>query len=170
MESRSLQIPHQWFVGQFFSSVLRWSLRKGTRAAAHIPDNAPELCERTFFRIVHLAMIYDIPPSLWINMDQQGVYVLPHNQVTYHETNARQVDTHGKEEKRAYTLCVASSAAGDFLPFQQVWSGKTALSLPNATADGMAEAKELGFHFAFAQSPKRTSHFSTLKTMKEVSN
>ncbi len=149
--------------------MLKWSVRKGTRAAAHIPDNADELCERTFFRIVHLSMIYDIPPALWINLDQQGIYILPHNQVTYHDRNAKQVDTHGKEEKRAYTLCVASSAAGDFLPFQQVWSGKTTASLPSAGADGMEEAEALGFHFAFAQSSKRTSHFSTLKTMKEVS-
>lgn len=113
-------------------------------------------------------MVYDIPPELWINIDQLGMYILPHNQITYHDKNAKQVDTHGKEDKRAYTLCVASSAAGDFLPFQQVWSGMTAASLPAATADGMDEARELGFDFTFAQSKKRTSHFSTLKTMKEV--
>lgn len=113
-------------------------------------------------------MVYDIPPELWINIDQLGMFILPHNQITYHDKNAKQVDTHGKEDKRAYTLCVASSAAGDFLPFQQVWSGKTAASLPSSTADGMDEARELGFDFAFAQSKKRTSHFSTLKTMKEV--
>ena len=41
-------------------------------------------------------------------------------------------------------------------------------SLPKATAEGMSEARELGIHFAFAQSEKKTSHFSTLKTMKEV--
>jgi hypothetical protein len=33
----------------------------------------------------------------------------------------------------------------------------------------MTRAKEIGIHFAFAESEKRTSHFSTLKTMKEVS-
>jgi hypothetical protein len=33
----------------------------------------------------------------------------------------------------------------------------------------MQRAKEIGIHFAFAESPKKTSHFSTLKTMKEVS-
>lgn len=31
----------------------------------------------------------------------------------------------------------------------------------------MEKARDLGFNFVFADSPKRTSHFSTLKTMKE---
>ncbi|EKM55812.1 uncharacterized protein PHACADRAFT_58383, partial [Phanerochaete carnosa HHB-10118-sp] len=100
-------------------------------------------------------------------MDQLDMYILPHQQLTYYEKGARQVDAAGKEEKRAYTLCVASTAAGDILPFQQVWSGKTKASLPKTIAPSMAEAKELGFHFTFANSAKRTSHFSTKKTMKE---
>ena len=34
------------------------------------------------------------------------------------------------DEKCAYTLLVASTADGDFLPFQQVWSGATACATP----------------------------------------
>jgi hypothetical protein len=74
----------------------------------------------------------------------------------------------GQDEKRAYTLCVASTPAGDILPFQQVWSGKTKKALPAATAGGMTEAMELGFDFAVANSPKKTSHYSTLGSMKQV--
>lgn len=158
----------QWYVGNFFASVLNWTERKGTRAAAHIPEDAVKRCERTFFRLVHLHNWYDIPPELWINMDQLGLILLLANNTTYHEKGARQVNVVGKDEKRAYTLCVASTASGNILPFQQVWGGKSKLSLPRATAEGMKEAKENGFHFAFAESDKRTSHFSTLKTMKEV--
>jgi len=32
----------------------------------------------------------------------------------------------------------------------------------------MTEAQEYGFNFTFAKSDKKGSHFSTLKTMKEV--
>lgn len=77
------------------------------------------------------------------------------------------MDITGRDEKRAYTLCVRTTPTGAILPFQQVWSGKTRGSLPRANANGMAEAKELGFDFAVADSKKKTSHFSTLKTMKE---
>ncbi len=62
----------QQFIGQFLESVMDWTVRRGTQAAAHIPENAPEMCERALFRIVHLITFYDIPASLIINMDQTG--------------------------------------------------------------------------------------------------
>ena len=74
-----------------------------------------------------------------------------------------------KDEKCAYTLLVASTADGDFLPFQQVWAGASERSLPSRHAHQMQDAFERGFDFTFAKSTKKTSHFSTLKTMKEVS-
>ncbi|KAG6814785.1 hypothetical protein H0H93_012246 [Arthromyces matolae] len=155
------------WVGQFFESVLSWTVRHGTRAAAHIPDNAPELCERALFRIFHLILFYDIPLKLLINMDQTGILILLSHLRTYEKKGARQVDIVGKDEKRAYTLCVATTADGDILPFQQIWTGKTQASLPSPKAPGYNEALKLGIQFTTANSPKTTSHFSTFKTMKE---
>jgi hypothetical protein len=60
-----------------------WTVRHGTRAAAHIPDDAPVLLERTLFRIVHLINFYDIPPGLIVNMDQTGVIILMAKNKTY---------------------------------------------------------------------------------------
>lgn len=74
-----------------------------------------------------------------------------------------------KDEKCAYTLLVASTPAGNFLPLQQVWSGATERSVPSPRADQMQNAIDRGFDFVFAQSDKKSSHYSTLKTMKEVS-
>ena len=63
---------------------------------------------------------------------------------------------------------VASTPAGDFLPFQQVWGGKVAKSLPSKEADGMAEALKHGFVFSTAASTTSPrSHFTTLKSMIE---
>ena len=102
-------------------------------------------------------------------MDQLGNILWAGNNMTYHARNSKQVDIVGNDEKRAYTLAVASSAAGDILPFQQVWAGKTKKSLPSPNAGRMAEALELGIQFSAADSKtKKTSHFSTIKTMKEV--
>jgi hypothetical protein len=103
-----------------------------------------------------------------VGFDQIGNYILPSSGTTFAEHGLKQVDIVAKDEKRAYTLLVASTPEGTFLPFQQVWSGGTERSLPSPQAHGMTEGKEKGFDFAFAKSNKKGSHFSTLKTMKEV--
>jgi hypothetical protein len=91
---------------------------------------------------------------------------MPGNNYTYEQIGSSQVNIHGKDEKRAYTLVVSSSCAGDFLPFQHVWSGASTRSLPRASAPRMSEARAAGFHFAFAN--KDSSHYSTFETMKQV--
>lgn len=106
-----------------------------------------------------------------MNFDQISVYILPNSGTTFEKWGAEQVDILANDEKHAYTLLVASSADGDFLPFQQVWAGATKQSLPTASAPGWQEAKELGFDFTFAKSEKKKgSHYSTFKTMKEVNH
>ncbi|EEB97191.1 hypothetical protein MPER_03541 [Moniliophthora perniciosa FA553] len=100
-------------------------------------------------------------------MDQTGILILMFWKKTYHQKGERQVDIQGMDEKRAYTLCVASTADGDFLPLQQVWGGMTKRVTPAKEAKGYNEAIAAGFDFTFAQSKKANSHYSMLKTMKE---
>ncbi|KAF8421125.1 hypothetical protein L210DRAFT_3424578, partial [Boletus edulis BED1] len=141
--------------------------QKGTRTAAKLPANSEEKCEEAFFRLVYVMKWHDVPPKLVIGFDQIGNYVLPSSGTTFAERGSRQVDIVAKDEKRAYTLLVASTPEGTFLPFQQVWAGASVQLLPSVSAQRMAEAHSHGFDFAFAKSNKRGSHFSTLKTMKE---
>ncbi|KAF8996363.1 hypothetical protein BDQ17DRAFT_1429806 [Cyathus striatus] len=149
-------------------TVMNWSLCQATCAAAHLPIDAPDSCERTFFCLVYAMKWENVPPSLVVNIDQMGMFVLPSSSRTYHDKGAKQVEAVTKDEKQAYSLLIASSADGNILPFQQVWGGKSLQSLPSATALGMLEALEHKFHFAFAASESSPrSHFSTLKTMKE---
>ncbi|KAJ6471333.1 hypothetical protein C8R45DRAFT_836409, partial [Mycena sanguinolenta] len=80
---------------------------------------------------------------------------------------SKQVDLVAKDEKRAYTMMLASTPAGDFLPVQAVWAGKTGGSLPTKNAKKMQEAVDRGFIFSSAKSfKKKGSHFSTLTTME----
>lgn len=155
------------YVGQFLQSKLSFTLRKGTRTAAKVPDNAEELCQRTLFRIVHLIHHYGIPPDLIVNMDQTGVLILMSSGKTYEKSGSRQVDIAKHDEKRAYTVCVATTPTGTILPFQSVWSGQSSASLPTPAAPRYQDAINEGFHFAYAKSAKKTSHFSTYKTMTE---
>jgi hypothetical protein len=106
--------------------------------------------------------------QLNVNFNQIGNHILPSNCYTFHDRGAEQVDIVAKDEKHAYTLLVASTADGDFLPFQQVWSGASDRSIPSHNAPRMQDAIDCGFDFTFVKSDKKTSHFSTLKTMKEV--
>ena len=101
-------------------------------------------------------------------MDKMGIIILMTRNKTYEQKGQWQIDIVEWDEKHAYTLCVASTPAGDILPFQQVWSGKTKQSLPNAQAVEYEEANELGFDFTFADSPKKMSHYSTFTLMKKV--
>ncbi|EPQ50004.1 hypothetical protein GLOTRDRAFT_14166, partial [Gloeophyllum trabeum ATCC 11539] len=100
-------------------------------------------------------------------MDQQGKTVTGGTNQTFHDIGAKQVDIIAKDEKRAYTLAITSTASGKFLPMQQIWGGTTPRVLPDRDADGMDEAIRYGFDFTFAQGGKKGSHFSTFKTMKE---
>jgi hypothetical protein len=147
---------------------MKWTNRKGTRDARHIPDNAEDLCEEAAMRYLNVVVNHNIVPDLIVNMDQQGVVVLLGNDHTYDEKGSKQVNIAARDERRAFTLCVASTPSGILLPFQQVWSGSKAdRVLPTKAQRASAEAK--GIHITVAQSEKKTSHFSTLTTMKEVS-
>ncbi|KXN80633.1 hypothetical protein AN958_09263 [Leucoagaricus sp. SymC.cos] len=156
------------YIRSFFESVMNWTPRKATRTARHIPPDAADICERAFFRLVYAIEWFDIPSKLVVNVDQVGVYVLPNSSYTFHDKGAVQVDAAGKDEKRAYTLLVASTPSGDVLPFQQVWGDKSQQSTPSNSAPGMTDALKRGMHFTVAASEKNPrSHYSTLKTMKE---
>ncbi|KAL3681910.1 hypothetical protein R1sor_024866 [Riccia sorocarpa] len=64
-------------------------------------------------------------------MDQTGVRLLAiSNERTYTLKGSRDVDVCGRDDKRAVTVCVASSAVGYLLPFQVIFQGKTDAVVP----------------------------------------
>ncbi|KIK78047.1 hypothetical protein PAXRUDRAFT_17101 [Paxillus rubicundulus Ve08.2h10] len=107
------------FVRSFFDSVLNWSPHKGTRMAAKLPANADDKCMEAFFRLVYIMKWHSVLPKLVVGFDQIGSYILPSSGTTFAERGSRQVDIVAKDEKRAFTLLVASTPDGTFLPFQQ---------------------------------------------------
>ncbi|KAJ7222719.1 hypothetical protein C8J57DRAFT_1253667 [Mycena rebaudengoi] len=155
------------YVRTFFASVMDWTPRKATRQARHIPEDAPNLIKRTFFRLRYAILTGRIPPELIVNANQAGNYLLPSSGHTFHDRGAKQVDVVAKDEKRAYTMMLASTPSGDFLPIQAVWAGKTRGSLPDDEAEGYEDVMDRGFIFSSAKSKKKTSHFSTFSTMEE---
>lgn len=105
------------FVRDFLCCRMNWSSRKATQATKKIPENWEEICEKTYYCIIYLIIRYRIPVSLLINMDQTGIILIPGADSTYETKGVKQVHLLGKNEKRAFTLAVASSCEGDVLPF-----------------------------------------------------
>lgn len=137
--------------------ISRWH-SSGTEDARRLGKK----CEDAFLRAVYHIKLHDIPASLVINADQTGVSLLPMGSKTYAPRGSKQVAMLGKEEKRQFTAMVATSASGNMLPMQCIWSGKTHLSLPWSNFRSDSESR--GNRWV----PGGDSHWSSLETMKKV--
>jgi hypothetical protein len=81
---------------------------------------------------------------------------------TYAPKGSKQVKVVGKDEKQGFTLVVGISMSGEALPFQAIYAGQTARSLPSPAAPDYQKATVLKFHFESGGD----NHWSTLGTMK----
>lgn len=151
------------WVQTFLYENLRYTMRKGTRAAQKLPTNLNEVCCEQFLRLA-LTIRDDVItfPQFLVNIDQTNIVYQPASGYTYEVIGSKQVSMIGQEEKRACTLLAGISAAGDLLPWQIIVVGKTKCSLPSACARSYDEAMNLKFQFAFS---KTDTYWSTFETM-----
>ena len=96
-----------------------------------------------------------IPPELIINWDQTAIQYVPVGSWTMEFEGAKKVQIAGKDNKRQITAVFAGSMAGDFLPIQLVYQGKTSRCLPKVDFPE-------GWHVTYS-----TTHWSTEQTMKD---
>ncbi|KAL2613661.1 hypothetical protein R1flu_025353 [Riccia fluitans] len=126
-----------------------------------LPANYEEQIEAMVLRIAYLVCAYRIPVELVINGDQTGTQLLPvSRERTYALKGCQKVAVAGAGDKRQITLLVSSSAAGDLLPFQVIYSGKTRNSLPSPPR--LMFLKEQGWNLTCTE-----THWSTIASMKE---
>ena len=90
-------------------------------------------------------------------MDQTGLNLVPASSWTYEMQGSSDVPVVGAEDKRQITVCVAASLRGDLLLLQCIFQGKTARSLPAATAASTAARVDLTCS---------SNHWSTQETMQ----
>ncbi|KAF9507547.1 hypothetical protein BS47DRAFT_1373856 [Hydnum rufescens UP504] len=110
---------------------LQWSVHTSTRAAQKILSDWEQQCVDAFMHIAYNIKLFTIPPELVINADQTRVCLIPAGDKTWAPTGSKQVTTMAKEEKQQFSLMVATSAAGEVIPFQAIHKGKTMSSLPS---------------------------------------
>lgn len=155
------------YVRVWLADAMRWSRRKGTRAAHKLPANWEELVERSFIRKVHLIKEYDILSCLYVNSDQTQVVYAPGDKMTWAERGAKQIELQGHDEKRAFTVLVSLANDGTLLPFQAIYQGYTPCSCPSAAAPHYDDAVNAGIRFEHSNSK---NYWSNQKTMQEFVN
>lgn len=151
------------FVRRFLQTQLRWSYRSATQASQKTPPDWEAKCTDSFMRLAYQIKLHNIPSDLVINADQTGVVLLPVGKRTWNERGAKQVSVFAKDEKRQFTMMVASAASGRMLPFQAIWASKTAASLPKLPIRLPGESKG---HRWFSGGDR---HWSNLPAMQAVS-
>lgn len=98
-------------------------------------------------------MTDNIPASMVLNWDQTPINYISSGNWTMERQGQSKVPIAGQADKRSLTAILTVSMAGDFLPMQLIYTGKTARSLPKQKfPDG----------FDVTQNP---SHWSNEETM-----
>ncbi|KAK4700757.1 hypothetical protein P7C70_g5484, partial [Phenoliferia sp. Uapishka_3] len=151
----------QAFVKKYLNVELDWSFRQATAQSRKLPDDWEQQGWEAGMRIAYLMRKWKIPAALTTNFDQTMVTLRPSAKETYEERGSTQVLMNEIDEKRAFTLGVASSMRGDFLPAQLIWEGKTVRSLPSL------KAQAPGLERGFINSCGGHNHWTKLPQMKE---
>ena len=102
--------------------------RRGTTKAKVVPSDFQAL-EAQFLRDIRSIVIFEnIPAKLILNWDHTGLNYVPSSSWTLVEKGAQKVPIVAIEDKRQLTAVFACSLAGDFLPPQIIYAGKTPTS------------------------------------------
>ena len=77
-----------------------------------------------------VVVMESIPPELIINWDQTGIKYVPVSCWTLEKKGSKRVEIAGVDNKRQITALLAGTLAGQFLPAQLIYAGKTPACLP----------------------------------------
>ena len=116
---------------KYFLGKMNFVKRKATTKSKVTVDHFKEVKEQFLFDIKAVVEMEEIPDSLIINWDQTGINYVPVSQWTMAKEGSKRVEVVGINDKRQITAVFAGNMAGDFLPVQLVYQGKTQKCLPN---------------------------------------
>jgi hypothetical protein len=146
----------------FVRTNLNWSFRKSTGSARKLPKDWEEQGLLMAQRAAYLVKAHSIPPELMVNTDQTGIHLIPIGGTrTWAEKGSKHVLVHGQDDKRQITVSVSSSAVGNLLPFQAIFTSTTHRCLPPQN-EGSELCEEAGWHLTYSG-----NHWSNLDTCKD---
>ena len=91
-------------------------------------ENFDAVKEQYLLDVKNVIEMDEIPDQLVINWDQTGIHYVPVLSWTMDKEGKKRIEIVGSEDKRQAVF--AGSLAGDFLPIQLVYKGKTQRCLP----------------------------------------
>ena len=136
----SLHGGHIDITKSWAQSLLRWMgfVKRKCSTSGKITMARFDECKEIFLADVAAeVVIKKIPESLIINWDQTGLSIVPTGDWTMEKEGAQTVPIAHSDDKRQLTAVLAITAAGDYLPPQLLYQGKTPKCHPNvAFPDG----------------------------------
>ena len=134
---------------------MKLTRRAGTTSRPPVPRGIYEECRSEYLRDVSQKMkSYSIPPELVLNAGQTPSSYVSVGKQTMAAKSSKSVPIAGLSDKRNnITLTFVVSLAGEFVPMQIIYSGKTRQSDPR----GLVFPKG----FSVTQNPKHWSNEST---------
>ena len=126
-----------------------------------MPRGLNNECRTQFLRSVDKTIKkYAIPPELVLNSDQTPSSYVSVGRSTMASRGAKTVATKGYTDKRNITLNFVVTLAGEFLPMQIIYAGKTGASQPRGVKF------QSGFHVT--QNPKHETE--TVNLIENIIN
>ena len=110
--------------------------QKATTAAKIDPSHFDELKEQYLLDIKLVVEMMKIPCELVFNWDHTGVNIVPGSQWTMEVNGSKWVELASLNDKRQITAVFCASLAGEFLPAQLIYQGKTTACLPRFVFPG----------------------------------
>ena len=86
--------------------------------------------EQFILNIRAVVEMEDIPPELVFNWDQTGISIVPGSSRTMEVKGSKRVEIAGMNDKRQITAVFCGTLAGEFLPPQLIYQGKTSACFP----------------------------------------
>ena len=105
--------------------------RRVSTSAKLLPEDFDDRKEQFLYDAKVLVNYEEIPDSLVINWDHTGIKYIPVSSWTMEREGIKRVEILGIDDKRQITAVFAATKAGNFLPIQVIYKGKTKRSLPN---------------------------------------
>ena len=85
-----------------------------------MPDGFIDIKRMFLRRVVFIVRKFNIPPALFINLDETGVCLLPSQKRTWGPSEVKQISVLGWGDKRQFTVIPAISAEGKLVGKAQV--------------------------------------------------
>ena len=119
----SVELGKEW--ARSLHRCMGFVKRKASTKSKMTVEHFEKKKEQFLEDIASIVTMEEIPSALIVNWDQTGINIVPSSSWTMEVRGAKRVEIGGLDDKRQITGIYAASLAGDFLPIQLIYQGKT---------------------------------------------